>query len=368
MTIRSITKYDALKKVLKKDITVGRYALGERIPSEHELAEKFGVNRLTVNRAVNELIKERLLCRFQGKGTFISNNFIETKKKGCKTTVHFFVPTLENNFYSTMANYASKAIGETGDMDMRIHNIQFDQKMEEQLVADILKDENNIIFMVGFKSPSTRVLIKENPDRFIIFGTAPELINKVSMVDTNLEEGGYIATRYLLKNGHLRIAFIGELNENSPARFSGYKRALKESGIELNRGLCQDIGAYGQMKRCDRKQFIVQCFEYLSNLSSAPTAIFCASDDLAFYFMMVCYERGLKVPGDISICSHDGSSGDLLDALHLTTVRQPYEKIMQESLTLIKNEIPQQKKYIKINPELVPGGTVAPIKKTKEIK
>jgi len=361
MIIKAINKYETLKEIIRKDIHKGKYALGERLPSEHELSVKFCVNRLTVNRAISELVKEHLLCRLQGKGTFISNNFQEARKKGNKTTVHFFTPTLENNFYSTMAHHATMAICEAGDMDMRIHNIQFDQKKEEELIAELLKDKNNVIFMIGFKSPNTRNLITKNPGRFIMFGTGPELIGKVSMIDTDLEKSGYIATRHLIENGHKRIAFLGELHEIFPARFSGYKKALKEFGMEFDKELCQDVGLYGQMKKSNQKQFMEQAFGHFKSLAIPPTAIFCASDYLAFYYIIVCYENGLKIPDDISICGHDGCSGDLLDALHLTTIRQPYEKIMKEVLELIKNGIPDQKKYIKITPELVPGLTVAAI-------
>lgn len=359
--IRTINKYETLKDIIRKDIRKGKYTLGKRLPSELELAARFGVNRLTVNRAVNELVKENLLCRQQGKGTFISNNFQETRKKGNKTTVHLMVPTLENNFYMAMVSHASRAICKDEDIDMQVHNLNFDQKREEELVGELLNDSKSMIFMIGFKSPGTRNLIKKNPGRFIMFGTAPELMEQVNMIDTNLEQSGYIAAKHLIENGHKRIAFLGEIHENYPARFSGFKRALNEFKIELAPELCQDVESYTQKEKGERKKFIEEAFERFNRLEMPPTAIFCASDYLAFGYIITSYEHGLRIPENISVCGHDGCGGDILDALHLTTVRQPYEKIMKEALSLIKNGVPEQKKYIRLNPELIPGLTVAAI-------
>ena len=50
----------------------GLWKAEERIPTEKELCEIFHVSRITVIRAVSELVNEGLLYRFQGKGTFVA--------------------------------------------------------------------------------------------------------------------------------------------------------------------------------------------------------------------------------------------------------------------------------------------------------
>ncbi|MDR2023338.1 MAG: UTRA domain-containing protein [Hungatella sp.] len=65
--------YEQLKDAIKDDIKAKIYCLGERIPSEAALEEKYRVSRITVRRAVKELCEEEILVRKQGKGTFVLN-------------------------------------------------------------------------------------------------------------------------------------------------------------------------------------------------------------------------------------------------------------------------------------------------------
>lgn len=59
-------RYRKVEEYLKKLLTSSEYAVGDRIPSERDLAERLRVNRLTVRRAVNNLIRAGLL---EGNGT-----------------------------------------------------------------------------------------------------------------------------------------------------------------------------------------------------------------------------------------------------------------------------------------------------------
>lgn len=62
--------YLQVARLLREEVLSSRKA-GECLPSEHELAERFGVNRHTVRRAVEELIAAGLLARRHGRGTFV---------------------------------------------------------------------------------------------------------------------------------------------------------------------------------------------------------------------------------------------------------------------------------------------------------
>ena len=53
------------------EVTSGRWAVGERIPTEPELVEQFGVGRNTVREALQSLVHAGVLSREQGRGTFV---------------------------------------------------------------------------------------------------------------------------------------------------------------------------------------------------------------------------------------------------------------------------------------------------------
>ncbi len=64
--------YAQLMSQIRLDISRGLYPAGTRIPPEHELEVNYGVSRVTVRRALQELTGEGLLERKQGKGTFVA--------------------------------------------------------------------------------------------------------------------------------------------------------------------------------------------------------------------------------------------------------------------------------------------------------
>ena len=63
--------YQQLADSLRDKIYEGKYAFGDKLPSERSLAEKFGISHLTVRKALAILEEEGMLLRVQGKGTFV---------------------------------------------------------------------------------------------------------------------------------------------------------------------------------------------------------------------------------------------------------------------------------------------------------
>jgi len=68
--VRAAAPYSRVKEFLKAGLAAGRWQPGELMPSEAELVAQFGVSRMTVNRALRELLAEGLVERVQGVGTF----------------------------------------------------------------------------------------------------------------------------------------------------------------------------------------------------------------------------------------------------------------------------------------------------------
>lgn len=62
--------YAQIVKQLEQEV-LSRYAPGDGLPSEAELAQRFGVNRHTLRRAVDELVDAGLLERRHGLGIFV---------------------------------------------------------------------------------------------------------------------------------------------------------------------------------------------------------------------------------------------------------------------------------------------------------
>lgn len=68
-----IPRYRQIMQVLLREIEVGGLTVGDAVPSEHQLVERFGVARMTVNRALKELEAQGYINRIQGVGSFVAD-------------------------------------------------------------------------------------------------------------------------------------------------------------------------------------------------------------------------------------------------------------------------------------------------------
>lgn len=64
--------YQQLHETILKKVESGEYGPGDRIPSEQQLSEMYGVSRITVRNALKRLVDEDILVKKHGKGTFVT--------------------------------------------------------------------------------------------------------------------------------------------------------------------------------------------------------------------------------------------------------------------------------------------------------
>ena len=72
-----IALWRQIQKTLEQDISSEAFAPGEKLPTEQELAERFGVNRHTVRRALGVLEARGLVSIEQGRGTFVREHVVD---------------------------------------------------------------------------------------------------------------------------------------------------------------------------------------------------------------------------------------------------------------------------------------------------
>lgn len=74
----STPMYFQIRELIRNKIIKDEYPYGAEIPTEMELCERFGVSRYTVKQALDGLVREGMLERKKGKGTFVVfNNLLE---------------------------------------------------------------------------------------------------------------------------------------------------------------------------------------------------------------------------------------------------------------------------------------------------
>lgn len=125
------------------------------------------------------------------------------------------------------------------------------------------------------------------------------------------------ATRLLIEAGHTRIAHLaGELwMVSATARRDGYRQALTAAGLP-------DRSEYLR-EACWQAELASRASHELMDLPEPPTAFFCASDIMAAGCYEALRERGLAVPGDISVVGFDDLPQAAQSSPPLTTMALP---------------------------------------------
>ena len=122
------TLYYQLREKLAKQIANHHWKPGEKIPSEAELCGTYDVSRITVRKAIEDLVRSGQLVKYQGKGTFVTNVSMEHKL---------------SKFYSF-----SEELTQSG-MTERAQVLSFDViGATEELSEKLSIEENEQVFMV----------------------------------------------------------------------------------------------------------------------------------------------------------------------------------------------------------------------------
>ena len=153
------------------------------------------------------------------------------------------------------------------------------------------------------------------------------------------------ATEHLIKLGHTRIACITNTTPNYSAasdRLRGYQQALQKHDIVPDDRLVR----YGNFD----PQSGFRAMNGLLSLNSAPTAVFVASDVVAYGAMSAINKSGLQIPGDVAVIGFDDVPLSEFFQPRLSTIHLPIQKLAQAAgnllIQLINGEVPENRQVL----------------------
>ena len=149
------------------------------------------------------------------------------------------------------------------------------------------------------------------------------------------EHSAYLATSYLITQGHRKIGIIcGSANNTlqlDPDRFAGYCRALNEAGIPLN-------PSYTVMPAAGYYQAGYDAARMLHRRSDV-TAIVGSTDVILCGAMHYYLNHGMRVPEDVSFVSNDSTEVAAFAPVPLTAIAYPVDDLVANALSLIMERI-----------------------------
>ncbi|MEM8757374.1 MAG: LacI family DNA-binding transcriptional regulator [Planctomycetota bacterium] len=139
---------------------------------------------------------------------------------------------------------------------------------------------------------------------------------RISWIDTDSHAPSLRAVSHLIELGHRRIA-VGRYSRgghDAADRFAGYVAAHEQAGLEVDPRLVVDCG--------DELEDGARAVDLVMSLPDPPTALFLTHSMSSLGALRRLLERGLRVPGDVSIVGLDDCESRLISFPKLTSVRQ----------------------------------------------
>ena len=161
-------------------------------------------------------------------------------------------------------------------------------------------------------------------------------LSQTHNIDVDNEGGAFAIVEYLISLGHRRILHFAAnpARSGGALRLLGYRKALEAAGILFDTSLVY-VGEY----TVDSGRLSMTALLDGLERDPLPTAIFCASDAIAYGCMEVLAERGIRVPEQISVAGFDDSLLARMTVPMLTTVRQPLRRMGSRAVEVLLQQI-----------------------------
>ncbi|MEI6038088.1 MAG: LacI family DNA-binding transcriptional regulator [Actinomycetes bacterium] len=284
-----------------------------------DIAERAGVSPATVSRAlrglqhVNEQTRVKIIEAAEALSYPISN---VNKRPGKTNTVGIVSPTTSRWYFAEAIAGVEQALREAG-LDILLYNFSQTNGREKLFKDSYLRERVDALITISLPPSQEDFNAMLNLDLPIaLIGFHRPEFSSVAIDDV---AGAKTATRHLVNQGHTSIGLMaGEhalLWENPVMRDrrAGFMSVLNEAGLTFNPN--HEVFAGFDMDSAQR------AMDDLLARPDRPTAIFCASDEMAYGAMLSLKRHGMKCPDDMSIVGYDGHK--MAEFADLTTIAQP---------------------------------------------
>ena len=352
-----------LRTVIRQEIEDGVYGASGKLPSERALADRFGVSRTSIRESLEGLVKDGVLMRVIGKGTFVAfgAQSTDTAQIPSRASVGFLIG--ENIFHFVQPGYSRILLGAEQACRQLGHSLVFHSVGEDEHFEQDW-ERNKAIGITGYliagglrKKTLDLLLSREIP---VVLTDLIVQGENATAVGADYGSGTRQALEHLAGLGHRQIGFIGFPNSE---KYRAYWQTLEALDLAYRPQFVHflhlpDVPP-GILAGFQAMQAIIQS-------GKIPTALVVTNDLVAVGVMEALKLAKIAVPESVSIVGYDDLGAEMGPAL--TTIRSfPEEVGRVAARTLLANiagEPTEQR--IAIPTELVVRGTTAAPQRKEE--
>ena len=315
---------------LTKDIMSGTYSEGGKLPSEAKLSENFGVSRMTLRGALDELRRQGLIEKRNGAGSFLTKRAY--RRSGL---IGLVIPDYES--YEFFVEIEKEAKRHAARLGYRVALVFSNERGRESLVRDIRRKVRKLAVSraegVIFRPFVAEDMVETNKEIVNILRhaeipvvlidsdiTSPPNRSRCDLVAVNNVNAGRIIADHLHNCGYGRIAFLME--DRKPFANANWSNRLFGLAGELAL-----LGCEGGVRRLDFAPNDERALDRLLQSRARPDAIVCGNDEQAILLTETLTRLGKCIPDDVAVVGFDDIAAARLAIPPLTTISQPVRKL-----------------------------------------
>ncbi len=320
-------KYRKFSGFFLREIRGGKYCPGKRLPSERELARRYNLSHMTVNKALNGLVATGCLERRQGDGTYVKEHGLP--KTAC------LVLDYKDDIHAPFPYIMQKTLFDAGFIVTVFDTLRMSKK--PSLLEAYLENPPELLIFDGWVNFPFALLkhVPETTRKIIFHRCEVKPVFDASYVLTDTEKCGYMAIRQLVLSGKQRLGIVSEVSENEYAQANlfkkGCKRALSEFKIK-NAMFLESRPIRGHEEASIPKNDILKILKG----ENRRDGILAWMDAELIPFITEANELGISVPEQLSLIG--GYNTPWADYHKLTSADIQPDKIAENITTVLNSK------------------------------
>jgi LacI family transcriptional regulator len=288
----------------------------------NDVARLAGVGTMTVSRVLNDSAKvsedaTRRVEEAIRKLNYKPNEMARALRGQRTRSIGLILPYLYDPFFAMCAHAVTtvarqrgySVIMTTSDEDPETEHSEAAQMLQRHVEGMIVIPANR------GQSRLSRVLLGNTP---LVAFDRPLADPSFDTVLVQNQAGARRMVQHLIEHGHSRIAFMGLSRAlfTINARFLGYRKAMREAGLEPD-GFFQ----------CDTPESTMEALRVRFTAKKPPTACFTSNTLATRYVFSALLQLGIKIPTEAALAGFDDFDLAEVTSPPLTVVRQPAEEM-----------------------------------------
>ena len=308
---------------LLREIEDGRWKIGDRLPSEALLCERFSASRITVAKAIGQLQREGRVRRRAGSGTFVQQpsttggtalrfgllipdlGLTEIFEPMCRGMMTSPLARPHSLTWGHMAEETESAAAGAEDLCRQFIAQRVTGVFFAPLEYSVDRHAANVRVVTALEKAGIAIVLLDRclepfPRR-----------SKYDLIGIDNHRAGALVTEHVIAAGAKRPVFVSRVGSGVTVqvRSAGYRESVRAAGLSYQgavwTGDVEDPAALDALLAAEK-----------------PDALVCANDKTAATVMQHLLNRGLRVPGDVRVTGMDDVKYAKFLPVPLTTIHQ----------------------------------------------